>query len=539
MIKKTRRSNNIFNDVSLGAVTFKEATAPAGTVVYGVRDNTGDLTFNALTGKTINLAIAGTDTIVVGGTLTYLVNGTGLVIGHTAKLTAGGTGATVSEVQVLGTAVDVDTNITIGAFSASAGVAPTLSLVRSKHATLGSNTIVADNDALGVITAFGADGVDFNTQIARIVFEVDDGTPGAGNIGGAIILSTSTTNAVGTGMQERMRISTGGFVGIGRDDASTMLDVRLSSAGTNAISNVITASHITSGSATSGFGAGLVFEVEAANGNAYALARVAGLNGAAGSNQGYMVLQTNNAGTLTTALTIDNSQNATFVGDIAMSSTKKFYLDGGSDTYIYEQAANTVNLVAGGTVAIGYDATKAWIPATNRLYLDGASDTYLVESSANTFDVVVGGTTTIRSTATSVSLAPSTLILGGITYTVPPDDGDAGEQLQTNGSGVLTWEAAASSRDVKVLLGQLSPTLALNRIMSTPIHEFKYRPDAKHVGGDYNTVFTGIVADEAPWAMKHNGRIFNEISAYGHAHAAIQALKAEIDELRAKLNAIM
>jgi hypothetical protein len=30
---------------------------------------------------------------------------------------------------------------------------------------------------------------------------------------------------------------------------------------------------------------------------------------------------------------------------------------------------------------------------------------------------------------------------GDITYSLPPDDGDAGEQLQTNGSGVLTWES--------------------------------------------------------------------------------------------------
>jgi hypothetical protein len=30
------------------------------------------------------------------------------------------------------------------------------------------------------------------------------------------------------------------------------------------------------------------------------------------------------------------------------------------------------------------------------------------------------------------------------TYTLPPDDGDAGEQLQTDGSGVLTWEAAGA-----------------------------------------------------------------------------------------------
>jgi len=30
-------------------------------------------------------------------------------------------------------------------------------------------------------------------------------------------------------------------------------------------------------------------------------------------------------------------------------------------------------------------------------------------------------------------------------YTLPPDDGDAGEQLQTDGSGILTWEAAATA----------------------------------------------------------------------------------------------
>lgn len=33
---------------------------------------------------------------------------------------------------------------------------------------------------------------------------------------------------------------------------------------------------------------------------------------------------------------------------------------------------------------------------------------------------------------------------GVVAYTMPSDDGDAGEQLQTNGSGVLSWEAAGS-----------------------------------------------------------------------------------------------
>lgn len=42
---------------------------------------------------------------------------------------------------------------------------------------------------------------------------------------------------------------------------------------------------------------------------------------------------------------------------------------------------------------------------------------------------------------TSIAVVAQT---GDITLTLPPDDGDAGEQLQTDGSGVLTWEAAGS-----------------------------------------------------------------------------------------------
>lgn len=44
-----------------GPVGFTAGTAPAGTVVYAVNDNAGDLTVNALSGKLVNVAIAGTD----------------------------------------------------------------------------------------------------------------------------------------------------------------------------------------------------------------------------------------------------------------------------------------------------------------------------------------------------------------------------------------------------------------------------------------------------------------------------------------------
>lgn len=35
-----------------------------------------------------------------------------------------------------------------------------------------------------------------------------------------------------------------------------------------------------------------------------------------------------------------------------------------------------------------------------------------------------------------------TISIKGVKYTFPPDNGDAGEQLQTDGSGTLTWEAS-------------------------------------------------------------------------------------------------
>lgn len=45
-------------------------------------------------------------------------------------------------------------------------------------------------------------------------------------------------------------------------------------------------------------------------------------------------------------------------------------------------------------------------------------------------------------TAVGTTTLPQAVTIGGIDYTFPADNGDAGEQLQTNGSGVLTWEAS-------------------------------------------------------------------------------------------------
>ena len=90
-----------------------------------------------------------------------------------------------------------------------------LTLGKSRNGTIGSNTIVQDNDALGSLTFVGADGTDLVTQGARISAEVD-GTPGANDLPTRLVFSTTADGA--SSVSERMRIQSDGKIGIGIND---------------------------------------------------------------------------------------------------------------------------------------------------------------------------------------------------------------------------------------------------------------------------------------------------------------------------------
>lgn len=122
-----------------------------------------------------------------------------------------------------------------------------------------------------------------------------------------------------------------------------------------------------------------------------------------------------------------------------------------------------------------------------------------------------------------------------VNWALPATQGSAGTQLQNNGDGGLSWGSAASTRDVKLLTGLLAPADALQAILSAPIHRFTYKPGAGTQ--DSTTEYAGIIADEAPWAMHFNGTVLNPVNTSGYAFAAIQAMQAEIDTLKAELAA--
>lgn len=153
----------------------------------------------------------------------FILDSNGLVIGHTAQIVAGNT----SELQVLGTS-GPDATAIIARFDNSA-VGPGVDFVKSRDATIGSHTIVADNDACGALTWYPDDGVDYATQAAQFRAEVDDPSPAAGDIGMAFRWAQMPGG--GGVLRETMRLSAAGNLSIlgtvdGRDVAvdGTKLD---------------------------------------------------------------------------------------------------------------------------------------------------------------------------------------------------------------------------------------------------------------------------------------------------------------------------
>jgi hypothetical protein len=82
---------------------------------------------------------------------------------------------------------------------------------KSRNATIGSNTIVQNNDSLGALYYYGANGTGYD--LAAKIEALVDGTPGASNdMPGRLVFSTTADGA--SSPTERMRLSANGAVRI-------------------------------------------------------------------------------------------------------------------------------------------------------------------------------------------------------------------------------------------------------------------------------------------------------------------------------------
>ena len=201
------RSTTLAADAELSSViegTSDHLGVAANSLIMSNITNDGDIMFAVSdNGNSIGLLkLNGADgTLEVHGD-TLFSNGTGVVIGHTAQITAN----TVAELQVLGSGA-VDSSVIIGAFSADTTPAE-LQFVKSRNASVAGNTIVADNDLVGRLNFLPADGVDFATTAATFHAEVEDGSPAAGDIGMAFVWSTMAGGAAS--LTEKLRLEADG-----------------------------------------------------------------------------------------------------------------------------------------------------------------------------------------------------------------------------------------------------------------------------------------------------------------------------------------
>jgi len=88
---------------------------------------------------------------------------------------------------------------------------PVLALAKQRSGSVGGNTIVNSGDTVGQINFFGSDGTEM-VALAEISASVD-GTPGANDMPGRLVFSTTADGA--SSPTERMRISSSGAIGMG------------------------------------------------------------------------------------------------------------------------------------------------------------------------------------------------------------------------------------------------------------------------------------------------------------------------------------
>jgi hypothetical protein len=178
---------------SVGQTMVNSAGTAAAPVISKVGDTNTGIFFPA----------ADTIAFAEGGAEAARIDSDGrLLVGTSTSIPVGG--ANGSNIQLAGSVAFQSQSRW-----ATGNGGPNFILGKSRSATPGSYTIVQDDDGLGTITFAGDDGTDLQSVAARIQGFVD-GTPGADDMPGRLVFSTTADGASST--TERMRITSDAYV---------------------------------------------------------------------------------------------------------------------------------------------------------------------------------------------------------------------------------------------------------------------------------------------------------------------------------------
>jgi len=185
-------------------VNFADGTAAAPSITNDGDTNTG-----------IFFPAADTVGVSTGGSERMRIDTSGYILGGYSSVfdtSPAGTGqyAGISSSTSAG-------NWKFGAWSFSAdSTANGMLFVKSRSATVGTNTVVQSGDALGNIAWRGADGTNYINAASIQAFV--DGTPGTNDMPGRLVFTTTADGASTT--TERMRIDSSGNLLVGTTTSS-------------------------------------------------------------------------------------------------------------------------------------------------------------------------------------------------------------------------------------------------------------------------------------------------------------------------------
>lgn len=191
-------------NATVNSLTATVANDVMGTVEWGLTEGT-----NRYVAASIAALVDGTPgTTDAPGRLVFSVTADGSAtlteawrIANGGQLISGQVAAQATELdgnsltprlQVHGTGLS-DSAILIASWSSTTAQPPTLNFARAKGGTIGTFTVVATNDPIGVINFASADGTNFE-QSAYIKAE-NDAAPGADDAAGRIVFGTTADGA--------------------------------------------------------------------------------------------------------------------------------------------------------------------------------------------------------------------------------------------------------------------------------------------------------------------------------------------------------
>jgi len=217
--------NAVYSSSTGGTVTSVAASVPSVFSISGSPITTSGTLAMTYSGTALPVANGGTGVTASTGTGAVVLSTSPILVTPdvgAAKGTSVAIGPALESGYIFSSMKAGGNNAFLGSYSNDITQA-NLTLAKSRHATLGSHTIVQDGDALGELNFKGSDGTNF--EFGAAIAASVDGTPGNNDMPTRLAFFTTPDGSVSP--LERIRIDKDGRVGINvTPDGASRLQVQ-------------------------------------------------------------------------------------------------------------------------------------------------------------------------------------------------------------------------------------------------------------------------------------------------------------------------